>query len=293
MSIYKYKAAGLTDAGTVKPVNQDSYYLKMGSFNREFFLLAIVADGMGGTKEGELASRSLTAAFANWFHKNLKTILEMCEEKDLPIENELIKDWEEIILEVTLELNSYSKTRGYEKGSGPGSTLSVIFLYGGTYYVVNCGDSRIYKMSDRLKQITKDHSWAQMARDNGLSEKEIEEDSRSNTITRCIGCGMKDFAEGDYFAGEYLPGDKFLLCTDGLRRVLDKGTLEGIIREDINTKEKCKKAVEMAKDLGEEDNITAIIIETAGEEDQKEGSSTEGTYIEAKGNITEELAFYG
>lgn len=296
MSTFKYRAAALSDAGIEKTVNQDSYYLKMGSYNQEYFVFALVADGMGGVGEGELASRSLSAGFANWFHEDLKTIFENAHEEDGDsIEEQLISDWDRIITNVNLELNTYGSSQGYEKGSGPGSTVSALFLYCGTYYIVNIGDSRIYKKNARLKLLTKDHSWAQEAKEAGLSEEEIENDRRVNMITRCVGCNMTDHPEGDYFAGVYADGDSFLLCSDGLRRVLDDGVLKDVLEDDdLNTREKCVKAVTLAKEGEETDNITSIIIEAirddeAGERKDDHLSMSESTYIETNGNITEAL----
>jgi len=296
MSKYKYKAAALSDVGNEKPVNQDAYYLKMGGFDKEYFILAVVADGMGGVKEGELASRSLTAAFSNWFHNDLRNILEDCKRENVSIGDRLLEDWDKIISDVSLELNIYSRSQGYKEGKGPGSTLTCVFLYAGTYFLVNIGDSRIYRMHEReLKQLTVDHSWAQEQLDAGVSVSEIEKDSRSNMLTRCIGCGLDDSPKGDYFAGEYSPGDIFLLCSDGLRRKLDDDSVKDILKDSSkNTREKCFEAVEGAKDAGECDNITAIIVETEEDEEKKDliekrFTMAESTYIESTGNVTEEL----
>lgn len=259
MSAYYYKAAGLSDAGSVKEINQDCFLCKMGSYNGEQFVLTLVADGMGGVEEGEMASRSIRTAFSNWYDEKLPQVFEAeC------IEEALLCDWEELIRTTHLQLNEYGRQKGMEKGRCPGTTLSAMLLYGGTHYVVSIGDSRVYKQSGlgaTLRQLTKDHSWAQQARDEGKDDAYIQFDARRNMITRCIGCGLEDSAKADYYTGAYLPDDYYMLCTDGLRHCITAQEIsDTLLMDDLNTKEKCSFMIELAKSRGESDNITGVIV---------------------------------
>lgn len=261
MGTYSYRLSAMSDVGLVKEVNQDSYLLKMGIYNGEPFILALVADGMGGVNEGEMASRSIRTAFLNWYEEELSELFEADN-----IEEALIDAWDRIIRCTHEELNLYGSSKGYGYGKCPGTTLALLFLYGGTHYIANIGDSRVYKLSDRLKQLTKDHSWAQQALDRGVSEEEIEFDARKNMITRCLGCGIEDDVSADYFTGLCMDGDYYLLCTDGLRHYISTSEItEALLQEDKNTKEKCSYLIELAKEREETDNISVIIIQVSSD----------------------------
>ena len=256
MSIYSYRLAGLSDVGRTKKINQDSFLLKMGTYDGEPFVIALVADGMGGVYEGEMASRTVRTAFHNWYSEKLPTVFEADS-----MEERLIEDWEEIIARTSTELNQYGMSKGYGEGECPGTTLCILFLFAGTHYIANVGDSRVYKCSDTLKQLTKDHSWAQQELDKGADAKTVNEDRRRNCITRCVGGGLQNYAIADYYSGAFFEGDSYLLCTDGLRHLVHPEELAGILNdEDMNTRQKCEKVISMAKSRGESDNITAIII---------------------------------
>lgn len=261
MSTFLYKVSGVSDAGNIKEINQDAFLVKMGTYNREQFLLALVADGMGGVAEGEMASRSVKAAFLRWYEERMAKVFEAEN-----IEEALLIDWEEIIASTHLQLNEYGRQKGFQKGRSPGTTLSIVLLYGGTHYIANIGDSRVYKQSsfdERLKQLTKDHSWEQEAREAGMSDDEIEFDARRNSITRCIGCGFDHSAQADYYIGAYLPDEYYLICTDGFRHYLSTEEItRSLLDEGKNTKEKCLSLINLVKDRGETDNITGIIIKT-------------------------------
>lgn len=257
MSIYTFKLAADTDVGPVKEVNQDSYLLKMGTYNGEQFILAMVADGMGGLSEGEMASRTLRTKFANWFDEKLPLVFdaEVFEEM-------LIDHWEEIIKEADAELTAYGESKGYPKGGCPGTTLSLIFIYGGIHFIAQIGDSRIYRMrNNSLRQLTKDHSWAEIAKEQGYTDEQIENDERKNKLTRCIGSGLSDRAVADYYADSCLDGDKYLICSDGLRHLLGVDEMAQVLADEkTNTKEKCRSLIDTVLERGEEDNITAVII---------------------------------
>lgn len=264
----RYKAYGDTTKGNVKTINQDSMYLKTGKYKKEPFVLAVVADGMGGVYEGEIASRSLTAAFSDWLTRDLESLLTLqSKDAETSLDELLVEDWDYIIRSVSAELSIYGRTKGYGPGECPGSTLCVLFIYKGEYYIANIGDSRVYRKRKNIKQLTQDHSWAEQAKEKGYSEDEIENDSRKNMVTRCVGSGIENMCEADYYMGSCQAGDIFLVCSDGLRRVIDNNSLERILGNSKDTKEKCYEAINLAMSLGEKDNITAIVVAVEKDED--------------------------
>lgn len=255
--MFKYKVTGVSDTGAVKKENQDSLLIRKGSLDGEPFIFALVADGMGGVMEGELASRTITAAFADWVKKSLKNLYVKKE----PLEELLAESWEKIIEETTSDINAYSKVMGYGTGEGPGTTLCALLLFNGTYYVANIGDSRAYILrGDEIKQITTDHSWEEEAKEQGYSPMEIVEDPRRNSLTRCIGAGLEHIG-ADYFAGEFTEGNNFILCTDGFRRLALPGRIESVFNSK-SLKDGCNRAINELKENGETDNITVIAIAT-------------------------------
>lgn len=262
--MYKYEGAGESDKGAVKTVNQDAFLVRRGAYNREYFIFAAVADGMGGTAEGELASRSVKAALGNWYKNDLKEAFKKCSENHEPIADYLAESWESILADISGELNAYGQAQGCEPGRGPGTTVTAVFIYGGEYYVMNIGDSRTYLIRDgHIYQITKDHSWAYEAELAGFTKEQIENDIRRNQITRCIGAGL-DMAKPEYFTGGVNDGDIFLLCSDGLRRVLDNEEILSMVK-GRDYKKICRTAIEEAMEKGETDNITIVLVEVQRE----------------------------
>lgn len=166
-------------------------------------------------------------------------------------EEELLREWDDLVQHCHHTLSQMQQMGG--------STLTLLLLYCGTFYALNIGDSRIYRYTEnRLYQITVDHSWAQLAFEHGMTAKEIESDSRRNSLTRCIGGGAKT-AEADYFAGFYMDEDGFLLCSDGLRHLISVAELTVCLTEGY-PQECLHQLVETAKKRGETDNLTGIAI---------------------------------
>lgn len=269
MSIINYRASGLTDIGLVKKHNEDSYCLKAALFDGEQILFALVADGMGGLANGDVASLVVKKAFEEWFLAQLPVLL---EKKDF--DQELAQQWQNIITSENETLN-----RG---PSASGTTLTAILLYKGRFYTANIGDSRIYRLNRGiLYQLTVDHSWAQEALLMGYEPDQIERDPRKNSLTRCIGAGLTDDPDTDYTSGAFDFGDTFLLCSDGLRHLISAGEIRDVLEsETMTTDEKAALLIDTAKDRKERDNITAVIISCergdGTEEDLKLLNQTEG-----------------
>lgn len=269
---YKYKSYGMSDIGTVKKVNQDSFYRQNGKYNGDYLLFAMVADGMGGLDAGEIASKMITDNFNTWFHKKgLEAIL---LGDYLQFEQLLQESIADVVALSNEQINAYGK----ENNMIIGSTATMILFFRGTYYAANIGDSRIYRLSDNnLYQITVDHSWMQQQLDLGYSEEEILDDPAyddlCNRITRCVGAGM-DCVYADYFANDYKAGDMFLICSDGLIHTNSVDEIVGILQnEELTLQDKTQTLIDMAKERGEEDNITAILVEVF-DDIEKDASKT-------------------
>lgn len=193
-------------------------------------LTAIVADGMGGYERGEVASEMATGLF-DAFLDGLPGGLDT---NDMILE---LKRW-------CRETNQ--KILDAAAGTGMGCTFTGLFTYEGQAYIVNIGDSRTYRLRrDFMKQMTTDHSERNRQHDDTLP---------SNLIYNALG------AEGafiDVTPTRIVPGDKYIICSDGLSDMVDDETIERIAKNGGNA----EALVEAAKQAGGEDNVTVVVME--------------------------------
>ena len=264
----KLRGAKVTDKGLVKEINEDSSLLKYAMYENENFMLAVVADGMGGLSCGEVASSIAISHFENWYNCFLKEIL-MSED----IEEKLLDSWEDLLIVINKEIIRYGEENSIRYGLG--TTLTAALLYKGYIYSVNIGDSRIYKMNEEigLKQITRDDTWLQdmldeipphIIKDEKL-KKEYKEnlmkDNRANRLTQCL--GYNNEVSPSYYKNQLSVEDYYIVCSDGFRNKLEKKSFLEMIEDEkngLNLKEVLHKKVNLVKSKKETDNITAILI---------------------------------
>lgn len=241
------RAHAVSDVGQRKK-NEDAYLIdeKTGLF--------LVADGMGGHKTGEVAS---------WFvSSNLNKIIKMIksaafDETFDAFSNVMNWDSEDNLLRyAVLSMNC----RIFEKNEGMGTTLVSLFIRDSRAFVTHVGDSRAYRISrGSITRLTADHSWVEeRVREGKMTADEASLDRRRNIITRSIGFKCDVTADIDMLTLQ--PPERFLLCSDGLSGVVSESELHSIsMKPDI--KEACIEMVELAKDMGGRDNITAMLID--------------------------------
>lgn len=242
------KAYAITDIGRKRQLNQDFIYLSetpIGNLPNLF----VVADGMGGHKAGDYASRyaveTVVEAIGASFEKNPVRILGGAIER----------------------ANTLIRQRAKEDiaYSGMGTTLVAATCMGKYLEVANVGDSRLYIINDRIEQITQDHSLVEeMVRMGGIDRASARNHPDKNIITRAI--GARDYIEADYFNMELRAGDIVLLCSDGLTNMVDDEAIYRILTEDGSLKDRAEKLVETANQNGGKDNISVIVIEPLADE---------------------------
>ena len=218
-----------------KLIRSDVYRTEFDTKNTDRFTVA-VADGMGGHNAGEVASETALL--------NLKFYLSDVP-KSLDVESfyKAMKQWLKSINQ-TID----AKGRADTSMSYMGTTLVALVYYNGRIYTMNCGDSRLYRLRDgHLTQLTVDHSL-----NNMTGQKK-----HSNVITNCIGAGCKssyiDFGD---LTDDFLPGDSYLLCSDGLNDMVEDDCIEQMMLEHLTANQLCEKAIE----LGGYDNVSACVI---------------------------------
>lgn len=237
------KTFSITDIGLKRKLNQDYVFsseMQVGKLPNLF----VVADGMGGHKAGDYASREATRIMIEY--------IEDCQE-DNPI----------VVIRKAIELaNSrlIHKARECEDYAGMGTTIVAATIIEGCMFVANVGDSRLYLLNEELRQITKDHSYVgEMVRMGSLDEEAARFHPKKNVITRAVGGGNE--IQIDFFEIPLSPGDVILMCTDGLTNMLDDSEIRLIIQKQRDVVEKAEALVKAANENGGLDNITVTIIE--------------------------------
>ncbi len=223
--------AGASDPGRRRRRNEDSYVIQPPLF--------AVADGMGGAQAGEVASKLAAAA---------------------------VKDGAGDVEGLIQEANRRVHQRSLEdpNASGMGTTLTVASVENGTVRIGHVGDSRAYLVRDgRLEQVTEDHSLVgELMRSGKLSAEEAEQHPQRSMITRALGTDPD--VDVDVFPIEPLPGDLFLLCSDGLTTMVGDREILRLVEEKRGDLQALVKAlIKAANRGGGEDNITVIAFEIA------------------------------
>ncbi len=233
-----------TDKGKVRNQNEDFIYAPDG--NDGFF--AVVADGMGGHKAGEVASRIVV--------DTIKDSLESAGAKNVTIQMlcDALK---------TANKNVWDEAQTNPHLKGMGSTATVAAFRGHEVIIGHVGDSRAYLFRDgALSQITKDHSYVQMLIDNGyITSKQAENHPNKNVITRSV--GTDDIVDIDTFTVQLEKGDVILLCSDGLNIVVSDEDIEATLSNGIESA--ADSLVESALKNGGVDNISVVLAYMDGD----------------------------
>lgn len=238
------EAYALTDIGRVRTMNQDYIYSspeKVGSLPNLF----LVADGMGGHRAGDYASRFAVENLVIYINRAGDGSPVMQLKKGIEAVNGML----------------YEESLKREELKGMGCTLVAGVVEDNILYVANVGDSRLYLIhGDSIRQVTRDHSYVeemvalgQMVR----GSKDYQE--KKNIITRAMGADEEIHA--DFFSVELKPGDYFLMCSDGLSNMVNEDEIGWLVYEDNTLEEKVSNLIAAANDHGGKDNIAAILVE--------------------------------
>lgn len=237
------KTFSITDIGMRRVVNQDYVYTSekpIGNLPNLF----LVADGMGGHKAGDYASKY--------------TVETMCE----VVERSLEKNPEMILKEAIEAANEFIRQKSLEDINleGMGTTVVAATCLGKHLKVANVGDSRLYVVGKNIRQITHDHSLVEeMVRMGGIDREAARNHPDKNIITRAIGAGEK--IEIDFFSVELEPQDTVLMCTDGLSNMLEDEEIRMILEGQRDVVERAEALVREANNRGGRDNISVVLIE--------------------------------
>jgi PPM family protein phosphatase len=257
------RAAGVTDAGRVRSVNQDRYLIVA---NRMF----VVADGMGGHRGGEVAAQMTVESLgARTGSIHSTSDLVTCLEKT----NQAVLD----------RSNDDPELRGM------GTTVTAVALFkpeakNPVVSIINVGDSRTYRMrAGELEQLTEDHSVvAELMRTGRLSPEEARGHRQRSVLTRAI--GVEPELETDTLEVLVNRDDRFLLCSDGLYTEVTDLKIAAVLRQLGDPADAARELVRLALQNGGRDNVTVLIIDVHDERDP--------SYIASK-SLNEEMIFGG
>ena len=234
-----------TDIGKVREQNQDYYYISEETSEPKIYILA---DGMGGYKGGEIASKLAIKCAKSYIENNFK---------------ETPKDRESLIQLVASSMEYanmvvYEKSKEDKEFEGMGTTLEVCLIYNNKAYIGHIGDSRTYRIRKNfIRKLTQDHSYVQkLVKDGTITKEEAEVHPKKNMLMKALGCNA--FVEPDVSVKGFLRDDIILMTSDGLTNMVKQEDLFRIATGNI---EKAPiKLVDLANENGGLDNITAIVI---------------------------------
>jgi serine/threonine protein phosphatase PrpC len=223
-----------SDIGRLRKRNEDAYLLKDGLF--------VVADGMGGHRGGDVASNLA-----------LETI-ELGASPEFTLQE---------LVDGIKKANQAVLDRGESDRDlrGMGTTITAVIVEDTKAHVAHVGDSRAYLLRDgTLQQLTEDHTLVQrMVREGRLSEDEAARHPQRSVLTRAL--GVDEEIPVDELSLDVHPGDRLLICTDGLTSMVDRNRIQKVLEREKDPQIAADKLIDAANKAGGDDNITVIVLD--------------------------------
>ena len=252
-----------TDVGRLRDHNEDNYLVD------KKLSLSVVADGMGGHAAGEVAS----ALAVRIIHEEIKAhrdVIDAFGEEgadERAGSKEILNVLEQAVNRACQKIHEEAKADPAKRGMG--TTLSALLIAGSQGFIAHVGDSRIYLLrGGKIQQVTEDHTvYNELVKRGKLTRDQIEKVAQKNAITRAV--GVYERVEVDTLTIEVLPGDQFLLASDGLHGyIAHTAELEPYL-EEADGETAAEELIALANRKGGKDNITAVLVRLGegGDED--------------------------
>lgn len=265
-----------TDAGKVRPNNQDHYAVIRRSRSREVLLTSLnqadfilsddeayamaVADGMGGAAFGELASRLALKIAEDLVGRSASWVMKL-QDLDAQQIRQRAAAYAKLIHQALIEC-----AKADARLAGMGTTITSVYTMGRYALVMHVGDSRAYIFREGwLEQITRDHTLAQALIDSGVAPEETTR--MRHVLINCLGGSLEEpIPEINQL--ELADGDILLLCTDGLTNLVSDREIADILARHSDPQEACDSLVTLALERGGTDNVTVVVGQFAIEQDK-------------------------
>lgn len=237
------KWSKLSHVGLVRKNNEDNCCVC------DDLKLLAVADGMGGHKAGEIASKLALDELASYLRNSLKLL----EHDPAQALKDAFKNANEAVLEL-------ARTDA-DKFRGMGTTITAVIVRDDRIYVAHVGDSRVYLVrNEEIRLLTNDHSLVnELVKSGGITPEEAESHPQKNILTRAIGTSPK--VEVEINIESVQKGDIIILCTDGLSNLVTLTEMGKLAGEEVPLKERVEHLIQRALDRGGADNITVVLFE--------------------------------
>lgn len=239
------EASFKSDIGKVRKVNEDSGGI---FFNRHDQMLALIADGMGGHKAGDVASQLVA--------NHLK---ELWEQTDQFLSEDEVSSWLDDAIQKTNK-HVLTHAQNEENCLGMGTTVVAAAFINRFVVVAHVGDSRLYHITnEQISQITEDHSFVQELLKNGeITTEEAEAHPKRNVLMRAV--GTEEDITVDINSFYFEENSYILICSDGLSNKLSTDDMYDIILSNESLQNKIDQLIDLANQRGGEDNISVILV---------------------------------
>ena len=272
----KVEVAALTDVGKVRDRNEDAYAVfRLGRFlervssnlpahelperSEDTGHVMIVADGLGGHEAGEVASRTAIASTLEMVMRSPRWALRLDDPATREVELRDIHDQALRYLE-TMQNAVRERAASDPRMAGMGTTFTGAYAVGLDLFVTHVGDSKAYLFRDgALRKVTRDHTLAQEYADLGMiSQEEVATHRLHHVLTRAVG-SHDQTPEADFHHLRLSPGDRLLLCSDGLTDMADEAQITAVLERHARSESACRALVDLALAGGGRDNVTVIV----------------------------------
>lgn len=266
MSSPEIRFGALTDVGRKREHNEDNYLVdkKLGLF--------VVCDGMGGHAAGEVASALAVRTLHDEIRKEadlLRDYVEGASGGSRVSKRDVLNMLEFAVNRASSRVHSEAAKDAKKRGMG--TTLVTLLVVGTQAFIIYVGDSRIYLLRDGLlEQITEDHTvYNELIKRKKMPREQVEQLAQKHAITRAV--GVYEHVEPDTLVIDVLPGDRFLLCSDGLSGYFEEEPEQlGRLLAEPDVDAAVRKLIDWANDHGGKDNITSVIVSLGDAADRDE-----------------------
>jgi protein phosphatase len=263
--------AGLSDKGKVREENQDHFLVvRAGRYaetlatslpagaipqrSEDRGLVMVVADGMGGQAAGEVASRMVLVTLTHLILNHPEWALKVNEKSAADIQERVVARYQALDAALADRMQEDPALKGM------GTTLTFAYSIGLDVFIAHAGDSRAYLLHDgSVRQLTRDDTYVQRLVDAGMLSREAAAGHQlRNALTNVLGGGRRS-VDVELERLRVAPGDRLLLCSDGLTGTMSDDEIAGILGRTASAAESCRGLVDLALERGAPDNVTAIV----------------------------------